>query len=57
MTLYDCLFQAERKAIDAALIRCSRHMTKAAKTLGVSRPTFYRLLHKHHMLEDDPSSA
>lgn len=57
MTLYDCLFQAERKAIDAALIRCSRHMTKAAKALGVSRPTFYRLLHKHHILEDDPSSA
>ncbi|WP_137822673.1 sigma-54 dependent transcriptional regulator [Pseudomonas sp. D(2018)] len=57
MTLDQCLFQAERLAIDAALARCSRHMTKTAQALGVSRPTFYRLLHKHRLLGDDPQSA
>jgi DNA-binding NtrC family response regulator len=57
MTLDEYVFQAERKAIDAALARCARHMTKAALALGVSRPTFYRLLHKHRILDDDPGSA
>ncbi|MBL0950625.1 MAG: excisionase family DNA-binding protein, partial [Pseudomonas sp.] len=25
------------------------NMSQAARTLGVSRPTFYRLLHKHRL--------
>ena len=47
--LSDYLFQAERQALDAVLSRHSRNMSQAARALGISRPTFYRLLHKHQI--------
>lgn len=56
-SLDECLFLAERKALDMALLRNGWHITQAAKMLGVSRATLYRLLHKHHMLADTPHSA
>ncbi|MET1077735.1 MAG: sigma 54-interacting transcriptional regulator [Pseudomonas sp.] len=43
------LFQAERQALDAALTRHADNLSQAARVLGVSRPTFYRLLHKHQL--------
>lgn len=47
--LSDYLYQAERQALDAVLTRHSRNMSQAARVLGISRPTFYRLLHKHQI--------
>jgi DNA-binding NtrC family response regulator len=38
---------AERAAIDASLERAGRNITHAARDLGVSRMTLYRLLAKH----------
>ena len=48
-TLADYVLRAERQALNDALKRYSRNMSQAARALGVSRPTFYRLLHKHRM--------
>jgi DNA-binding NtrC family response regulator len=39
--------RAERDAIDASLLRAGRNITLAARDLGVSRMTLYRLLAKH----------
>lgn len=39
---------AERQALNDALARYN-NMSVAARMLGISRPTFYRLLHKHHL--------
>lgn len=41
--------RAERQALCEVLNRHSDNLSVAAKVLGVSRPTFYRLLHKHHI--------
>ncbi|OZY39899.1 Fis family transcriptional regulator [Pseudomonas fragi] len=41
--------RAERQALCEVLNRHSDNLSMAAKVLGVSRPTFYRLLHKHHI--------
>ncbi|MBA5635451.1 sigma-54-dependent Fis family transcriptional regulator [Duganella sp. LX20W] len=45
--LGDARSRAERDAIDASLLRAGRNMTVAARELGVSRMTLYRLLAKH----------
>ena len=39
--------QAERLALDEALRHHANNLSEAARALGISRPTFYRLLHKH----------
>lgn len=52
-TLNDYLFTAERQALNDVLTRYSKNMSRAARALGVSRPTFYRLLHKHQILPND----
>ena len=52
-TLNDYLFTAERQALNDVLTRYSKNMSRAARALGVSRPTFYRLLHKHQILMSD----
>lgn len=39
--------RAEREALRDVLYRHGHNLSRAAKVLGVSRPTFYRLLHKH----------
>ncbi|NWA01785.1 sigma-54 dependent transcriptional regulator [Pseudomonas gingeri] len=48
-TLEDYVYQAERQALCDVLNRHSDNMSVAARVLGVSRPTFYRLLHKHQI--------
>lgn len=47
--LDDYLLNAERQALEDALMHYSTNMSNAARSLGVSRPTFYRLLHKHQL--------
>jgi DNA-binding NtrC family response regulator len=42
---------AERKAIDQAIRICSNNYAAAARMLGVSRVTLYRLLEKHRGTE------
>ena len=49
VTLADYILRAERLALDDVLARYSSNMTHAARSLGISRPTFYRLLHKHRL--------
>ncbi|MEJ5864858.1 sigma-54 dependent transcriptional regulator [Pseudomonas farsensis] len=48
-TLEDYKHRAERQALCDVLDRHSDNMSIAAKVLGISRPTFYRLLHKHQI--------
>ncbi|MBF8729887.1 MULTISPECIES: sigma-54 dependent transcriptional regulator [Pseudomonas] len=48
-TLEDYKHRAERQALSDVLDRHSDNMSVAAKVLGISRPTFYRLLHKHQI--------
>ncbi|NRR29693.1 sigma-54-dependent Fis family transcriptional regulator [Oxalobacteraceae bacterium] len=45
--LDDARVRAERDAIDASLIRAGKNISVAARELGVSRMTLYRLLAKH----------
>ncbi len=44
--------EAERREIPRALAMVDGNITKAAKLLGISRPTLYDLL-KHHKIEVD----
>ena len=39
--------QAEKQALSDVLRQYSANLSRAARALGVSRPTFYRLLNKH----------
>ncbi|WP_459205530.1 sigma-54-dependent transcriptional regulator [Pseudomonas sp. MLB6B] len=48
-TLEDYKHRAERQALRDVLDRHSNNFSLAARVLGVSRPTFYRLLRKHQM--------
>ncbi|UVJ45875.1 sigma-54 dependent transcriptional regulator [Pseudomonas sp. LS1212] len=48
-TLEDYKHRAERQALCDVLNRHSDNLSIAARVLGVSRPTFYRLLHKHQI--------
>jgi len=48
-TLEDYKTRAERQALCDVLNRHSDNLSVAARVLGVSRPTFYRLLHKHQI--------
>jgi DNA-binding NtrC family response regulator len=48
-TLEDYKHRAERQALCDVLNQHSDNLSAAAKVLGISRPTFYRLLHKHQM--------
>ncbi len=48
-TLEDYKLRAERQALCDVLNRHSGNLSVAAKVLGISRPTFYRLLHKHQI--------
>src|SRR5471030_2362529 len=49
MQLDDTRVHAERGAIEASLLRVGNNVTLAARQLGVSRMTLYRLLAKHGM--------
>jgi len=48
-TLEDYKHRAERQALCDVLNRHADNLSIAAKVLGISRPTFYRLLHKHQI--------
>ena len=48
-TLEEYKDRAERQALCEVLNRHGDNLSLAARVLGVSRPTFYRLLHKHHI--------
>lgn len=48
-TLDDYILRAEQQALSDVLMHHANNMSKAARALGISRPTFYRLLHKHQM--------
>ena len=46
---------AESKAIRVALTKSYGNISKAAKTLGITRPTLYDLLNKYGMSADSYS--
>jgi transcriptional regulator of acetoin/glycerol metabolism len=49
MTLDEARDAAEKQAIAAALRHTDRNITLAARQLGVSRVTLYRLLSRHDL--------
>ncbi|AGI24226.1 transcriptional regulator [Pseudomonas sp. ATCC 13867] len=49
VTLEEYKLGAERQAMCDALARHGDNLSVAARMLGISRPTFYRLLHKHQL--------
>ncbi|MDX5372442.1 MAG: sigma-54 dependent transcriptional regulator [Pseudomonadaceae bacterium] len=56
-TLSDYIQHAEQQALRDVLLCHADNMTSAARALGVSRPTFYRLLHKHRMLRSSRETS
>jgi transcriptional regulator of acetoin/glycerol metabolism len=48
-TLAQYRARAELQALRDVLATHGDNLTVAARTLGISRPTFYRLLHKHQI--------
>lgn len=48
-TLEEYKLRAERQAVGDALMQHSQNLSQAARALGISRPTLYRLLHKHQL--------
>lgn len=43
---------AERRAITQALSMCNQNISKTAEILGITRPTLYSLVEKHHLTLD-----
>ena len=41
--------EAERKAIQRALMHCADNISDAANALGITRPTLYNMLDKYGM--------
>jgi DNA-binding NtrC family response regulator len=56
-TLDEARRSAERIALEGALVRNHDNVTRAARELGVSRVTFYRLLTKHELTGRTPVSV
>ncbi|SEG04542.1 DNA-binding transcriptional response regulator, NtrC family, contains REC, AAA-type ATPase, and a Fis-type DNA-binding domains [Marinobacterium lutimaris] len=48
-TLSEARSEAEKRAISATLHRFDHNISRAAKALGVSRVTLYRMMEKHHL--------
>lgn len=55
-TLRDQIAMAEKNALDKAMAKHPHNMKQVAEALGVSRPTLYRLLHKHSYINDGTPS-
>jgi len=51
MTLREVRAEAERRAIERALARAEGNISRAAKILGISRPTMYSLMQSHGVKE------
>ena len=52
LTLEQAVEQAKREAILAALKRNNKNVSKAARELGISRVTLYRLMDKNQLNQD-----
>ena len=52
LTLEQVVEQAKKEAILAALKRNHKNVSKAARELGISRVTLYRLIDKNHLNQD-----
>jgi two-component system NtrC family response regulator len=50
-TLKETVEEAERRALTRAWAEADGNVSKASKLLGVSRPTVYKLLRTHGLLE------
>lgn len=57
MSLEEARESAERHAIEVALLRHRGRLADAARELGVSRVTLYRLLCAYGMRDDDGARA
>ncbi len=53
LTLREQVMMAEKVALEQALATHPHNMKLVARTLAISRPTLYRLLHKHQLMTDD----
>lgn len=53
LTLREQIMTIEKIALQQALAEHSHNMKQVAESLDVSRPTLYRLLHKHQMIGAD----
>ncbi|HEY6281621.1 MAG TPA: helix-turn-helix domain-containing protein [Burkholderiales bacterium] len=52
LTLEQVVEQAKREAVLAALKRNHKNVAQAARELGISRVTLYRLIDKNHLNQD-----
>ena len=49
LTIRDARARAEREALQLALAQAGSNLSKAAKLLGISRPTLYDLMQQHQI--------
>ena len=49
LTLEEIVQQVKKQAIQAALERNNKNVARAARQLGISRVTLYRLMDKNHL--------
>jgi len=49
LTLEQIVQQVKKQAIQAALERNNKNVARAARELGISRVTLYRLIDKNHL--------
>ena len=52
LTIRDARSRAERDALQLALAQAGSNLSKAAKLLGISRPTLYDLMQQHRISLD-----
>ncbi len=56
-TLAEARAEADRQVIRATLRYCRNNITRAARQLGVSRVTLYKLIEKYGLLEEEGSAT
>ncbi|WP_036228636.1 sigma-54 dependent transcriptional regulator [Marinobacterium jannaschii] len=56
LTLEEARLRAEKNSISRALFQAKNNVSEAARQLGVSRVTLYRLMHKHGLEENSEAS-